>query len=161
MIKRQTVAALSLSAAAFTGILVEEGYRGEAYIPVKGDVPTVGFGTTGGVKPGDTTDPIAALLRAHRDVTAFEGAIKRCVEVPLHQHEYDALVSFSYNVGSGAFCSSTLVKKLNQQDYDGACNELLRWRYVGGYDCSTPGNTRCSGLWDRRKREYQQCMGVS
>ena len=48
------------------------------------------------------------------------------VKVPLHQHEYDAFISFSYNVGSGAFCRSTLVRRLNDGDYQGACTELLR-----------------------------------
>ena len=45
---------------------------------------------------------------------------------------YDALVSFSYNVGSRAFCQSTLVRKLNAEDYAGACAELLRWRFFQG-----------------------------
>jgi lysozyme len=85
-------------------------------------VPTIGFGTTSGVKLGDTTTPPKALARALTDVQQFEGALKQCVTVPLAQHEYDALVSFSYNVGSRAFCQSTLVRKLNAEDYAGACD---------------------------------------
>ena len=157
---RRTVAGLSLSAAALVGILLHEGYTDRAVIPVKGDVPTIGFGATTGVKPGDTTTPPEALARALADVQQFEGALKQCVTVPLAQHEYDALVSFSYNVGSHAFCQSTLVKKLNAEDYAGACSELLRWRFFQGKDCALPANAGvCGGLAKRREAEYRQCIG--
>jgi lysozyme len=80
--------------------------------------------------------------------------------VPLAQHEYDALVSFSYNVGSSAFCQSTLVRKLNKGNYAGACTELLRWRFFKGKDCAAPENARlCGGLAKRRQAEYRQCIG--
>ena len=157
---RRTVAGLTLSAAALVGIVLHEGYTDRAVIPVKGDVPTIGFGTTTGVKLGDTTTPPKALARALTDVQQFEGALKTCVTVPLAQHEYDALVSFSYNVGGRAFCQSTLVKKLNAEDYAGACAELLRWRFFQGKDCAMPANARlCGGLATRRESEYQQCIG--
>ncbi|MBV6412783.1 MAG: Lysozyme RrrD [Xanthomonadales bacterium] len=157
---RRAVAGLSLSAAALVGILLHEGYTDRAAIPLKGDVPTIGFGATTGVKLGDTTTPPKALARALTDVQQFEGALKQCVTVPLAQHEYDALVSFSYNVGSHAFCKSTLVKKLNAEDYVGACSELLRWRFFQGKDCALPANARqCGGLAKRREAEYRQCIG--
>ena len=103
---RRTVTGLTLSAATLVTIVMHEGYSDRAITPVKGDVPTIGFGTTTGVKLGDTTTPPKALARALTDVQQFEGALKQCVKVPLTQHEYDALVSFSYNVGSRAFCQS-------------------------------------------------------
>lgn len=157
---RRTVAGLTLSAAALVGIVLHEGYTDRAVIPVKGDVPTIGFGTTTGVKLGDTTTPPKALAPALTDVQQFEGALKQCVTVPLAQHEYDALVSFSYNVGSRAFCQSTLVRKLNAEDYAGACAELLRWRFFQGKDCALPANARlCGGLATRREAEYRQCIG--
>ena len=151
MIKRTHLAALTLSASALVGIALHEGYRGEAYTPVPGDVPTIGFGTTGGVKMGDKITPEKALVRALQDVQKFEGALKQCVTVPLHQHEYDAYVSFSYNVGSGAFCKSTLVKKLNAGDYTGACNELRKWVYFKGQPLP--------GLVKRRNEEADKCLG--
>lgn len=157
---RSALAALALSAAGLVGIALHEGYSDKAVVPVKGDVPTLGFGTTAGVKPGDTTTPPQALARALADVQRFEGALKTCVRVPLHQHEYDALVSFAYNVGSGAFCGSTLVRKLNAQDYGGACRELLRWTFFQGKDCAAPAHARlCGGLAARRQQEFAQCMG--
>ncbi len=81
MIDRKKVAALALSAAALVGIVAHEGYSDAAYIPVPGDVPTIGFGTTGGVKLGDRTTPTKALSRALTDIQKFEGALKECVIV--------------------------------------------------------------------------------
>lgn len=106
--KRSTIATLAASASVLVGIASYEGYRDRAYTPVKGDVPTIGFGTTSGVKLGDRIEPVTALKRLHSDMQKFEGAIKQCVKVPLYQHEYDAYLSLSYNIGSNAFCGSTL-----------------------------------------------------
>lgn len=147
---RMLAAALSLSAAGLVGILTHEGFRGEAYLDT-GGVPTIGYGTTEGVRMGDTITPAAALSRAARDVKRFEGAVRRCVKVPLYQHEYDVFLSLSYNIGEGAFCGSTLVRKLNGGDYAGACQELHRWVY--------DNKIKIPGLIRRRADEYRQCMG--
>jgi lysozyme len=148
---RVVIGALSLSASALVGIALHEGYRGEAYIPVKGDVPTIGFGTTAGVKPGDRIEPVQALVRKLADVQRFEGALKECVRVPMHQYEYDAFMSLAYNIGPGAFCGSTLVRRLNAGDYTGACNEILRWDRFRGEPLR--------GLTLRRQAENRQCLG--
>ena len=148
---RTQVAGLVLSAAALVGIVAHEGYSDTAYFPVPGDVPTIGFGTTTDVKIGDRTNPIKALDRALKDVSKFEGAIKQCVTAPLHQFEYDAYVSLSYNIGARAFCGSTLVRKLNALDYAGACREILKWdRFQGG---------TLRGLTIRRQAEFKKCSG--
>lgn len=149
MFKRQDIAAISLSATALVALVIHEGYRDTAYIPVAGDVPTIGFGTTAGVRIGDKITPPQALNRAMTDVQQFEGAVKRCVTVPLTQNEYDAYISLSYNIGSNAFCRSTLVKKLNMQDYFGACQEILRWDKFNGKPLE--------GLVKRRQQEYKLC----
>jgi len=151
MIERRTLAALALSASALVTLALHEGYSDRAITPVPGDVPTIGFGTTAGVKPGDRITPPQALARALTDVQQFEGALKRCVTVPLHQHEYDAYISLAYNIGSGAFCGSTLVKRLNAGDYAGACGEILRWNKFKGRPLP--------GLTKRRQQEYRQCLG--
>ena len=150
MIDRKKVAAIALSAAALVGIVAHEGYSDVAYIPVPGDVPTIGFGTTGNVKLGDRTNPIRALDRALTDIHKFEGALKECVKVPLSQNEYDAYISLSYNIGSNAFCNSSLVKKLNKEDYAGACQEILRWDKFQGKPLA--------GLTKRRQDEYKRCI---
>ena len=149
---RIVIGALTLSASALVGIAVHEGYRGEAYTPVKGDVPTIGFGTTDGVKPGDRIEPVQALVRKLQDVQRFEGALRQCVRVPLHQHEYDAFLSLAYNIGPGAFCGSTLVRRLNAGDYAGACAEILRWDRFRGEPLR--------GLTLRRQAENRQCLGL-
>jgi lysozyme len=151
-VNRVSIATLALSASALVGIAVHEGYREAAYRPVPGDVPTIGFGTTAGVQMGDRIEPVQALVRKLADVQQFEGALKRCVRIPLHQHEYDAFLSLAYNIGSGAFCGSTLVRKLNAGDYAGACAEILRWDRFRGEPLR--------GLTLRRQAEHRQCLGT-
>jgi lysozyme len=161
-VSRVLIAALGLSAAGLVGLAVDEGYRDKAYPdPVHGTkVPTIGFGTTGGVKMGDTTTPVKALQRKLTDLQEMEGAVKRCVNVPLHQHEYDAYLNFSYNIGTTKFCGSTLVKKLNAGDYAGACREMARWTYAGATNCALPENrSKCGGLVVRRQKLVAQCLG--
>ena len=150
MIQRKTIAGLSLSAVALVGLLLSEDYVGKAMIPVPGDVPTIGFGTTDGVKLGDTTTPPKALARALTDVQKFEGALRQCVKVPLSQNEYDAYLQLSYNIGSSAFCNSTLVRRLNVYDYAGACSAIKSWDKFKGKPLR--------GLTLRREREYQLCV---
>lgn len=153
MIKRATIAAMAVSAAALVGIAVHEGYTDRAIIPVPGDVPTKGFGMTKGVKMGDTTTPPRALLDLLTDVEERKAVLAECVKVPLHQHEFDAYLSLAYNIGTGAFCGSTLVKKLNAEDYPGACADILRWDKFKGQPLA--------GLTTRRQAEYKQCMGAA
>jgi lysozyme len=150
MIQRKTIAGLTLSAAALVGLIMSEGYSDKAIIPVPGDVPTIGFGTTTGVKLGDKITAPQAVARAFADVQKFEGALKQCVTVPLSQNEYDAYLELSYNIGSGAFCRSTLVRKLNAGDYAGACQQILVWDKFKGQPLR--------GLTLRREREYRKCV---
>ena len=148
---RVIVAALALSAAGLVGLVGYEGYSDTAVIPIPGDVPTIGFGTTEGVKPGDHITPPKALARALQDASKFEGALKKCVTAPLHQYEYDSFVSLAYNIGPTAFCGSTLVRRLNAGDYSGACAEIDRWNKAGG--------RVVQGLVNRRAAERAQCEG--
>lgn len=148
---RIAIAALTLSASALVGIAAHEGYVEVAVPPVKGDVPTNGFGTTGGVKLGDRTDPVRAIIRLQQDADEYARAIKQCAPVPMHQHEFDAWVRFTYNVGPSAFCQSTARRKLLLLDYAGACAEMKRWvRFKGRV---------LPGLVKRRAAEYKLCMG--
>lgn len=151
MINRKMVAGITISASAFVAIVMSEGFSGKAYIPVPGDVPTIGFGSTEGVKIGDTITAPKAVARALSDVQKYEGALKKCVRVPLSQGEYDAYVSLAYNIGPGAFCGSTLVKKLNASDYEGACQQILVWDKFKGKPLR--------GLTLRRQQEYRLCVG--
>lgn len=167
---RTVVAALTLSAAGFVGILQYEGYTDHAVIPVPGDVPTVGFGTTEGVKMGDKIAPPAAVARALTDSAKYQGAIKQCVHVPLHQYEYDAYTSLAYNIGGANFCGSGLVQLLNAGNYTAACAAISDF-VCGPADAATaakPGE-RCysktrprrvyQGLANRRAKERAMCEG--
>ena len=156
MTQRTQAGALVLSAAALAAIDGYEGYRSTAYIPVPGDVPTIGHGTTryedgSAVKMGDRVTPERAQVLLRNDASTFERAVKRCAPVPMYQHEYDAFVSLAYNIGENAFCKSTLVRKLNAGDYAGACRESLKWDKFRGQPLR--------GLTLRRQSEYQQCTG--
>lgn len=147
---RIVIAACCVSAAGFGAIVTREGYTDKAVIPVPGDVPTSGFGSTGpDIKLGDKTTPIKAVERALRDLGKMESAIKGCVTVPLSQGEFDAYASLTYNIGASAFCHSTLVKKLNDLDYAGACAEISKWDKFNGKPLA--------GLTIRRAAERQRC----
>lgn len=153
---RRAAATLVLSAAALVGIAQWESYVEVAAPPVAGDVPTNGFGTTRNpdgspVKAGDTTTPARALVRLLADADQYARAVRRCAPVPMHQHEFDAYVSLAYNIGPGAFCSSTLAQKLNAGDYAEACRQILRWDKFKGRPLR--------GLTLRRQAEYRLCTG--
>ncbi len=156
--RRLSVWALRLSFAGFVALAAREGYTPEAVIPVQGDRPTIGFGTANGVQMGDRTTPVAALRRALTDATAAEAAMRKCVRATLSQAEFDLFVDHMYNIGPANFCASTTVRKLNALDRRGACEAILLFRKAGGFDCSTPGNRRCRGLWDRRVETRDQCI---
>lgn len=96
------------------------------------NVWTIGYGHTKTVKPGQliTHEEAEELLK--KDMKEFENHVNKLVKVELTQNQFDALVSFTFNVGAGALKRSTLLKKLNRGDYDGAANEFRRWNRGGG-----------------------------
>lgn len=109
-----------------------EGFSSTPY-PCPAGVWTIGYGTTNGVTMH--SEPISReyaeeLLRD--DVSRFEDAVNRYVKVPLTQNQFDALVSWTYNVGEGALKKSTLLKKLNKGEYDKVPYELARWNKADG-----------------------------
>lgn len=124
-----------------------EGLRLKAYDDGVG-VWTIGYGTTvingRKVKKGDTCTLEQAKSYMAQDLKQFESAVNQ-VKVPLNQNQYDALVSLAYNIGVGAFLSSTLFKKLNAKDYKGAAEQFDRWNRAGG--------KVMRGLTNRRAKE--------
>ncbi len=163
--KRTIVMALGLSAMALVGLVADEGYTDKAIIPTQGDRPTVGFGSTyrpdgTPVRPGDTITPQRALAWTMAHIGQDEAAIKACVTAPLHQVEYDTMVDFSYQYGAKTLCASSIVSLANAGRYAESCGAYLRYRYAAGYDCSTPGNKRCAGVWTRQLKRHAACMAV-
>lgn len=114
-------------------------------------IPTIGYGHA--LKPGEkfpneiTKEQGEELLR--QDVAIAEKAVSELVTAYIHQHQFDALVSFVYNVGVGAFKSSTLLKKINEFDYLGAKAEFTRWNKA-----TIKGKkVELAGLTKRRNKE--------
>lgn len=164
---RIVVAALSLSAAAFGGLVLQEHYTDEAVVPVKGDVPTLGFGMTHRpdgtpVRMGDRTNPVEAVQRSLAHIQKDEAGLKRCVTAPLHQAEYDLMVDFAYQYGVPTLCKSSIVARANAGNYGGSCEAYKLYRFAGGYDCSTMidgrPNRRCWGVWTRQQERFKKCM---
>lgn len=155
---RVKIAALTLSASALVGLALHEGYAPVAVPPVPGDVATGGFGSTrredgSPMRLNEKVAPTRALVLLLADATKAEQAVKRCAPVPMYPYEFSAYVSLTYNIGETAFCRSTLAKKLNALDYEGACREILRWDKFQGQPLP--------GLTNRRQSEYKQCVGAS
>jgi len=160
--RRVGIASLVLSAAAFVGLIAHEGYTDKAVIPVKGDVPTVGFGSTvkedgNRVTLSDTTTPQNAAARALWHIQQSESGIKRCITAPLTQGEYDILVQFSYQYGEVATCKSGMVKNANAGNYSAACAVYREYVKVAGRDCRIRANN-CYGVIVRNEERYAACM---
>jgi len=135
------------SAVSFTGQW--EGLRTEAYRDIVG-IWTVCYGETRGVQPGDSYSPAECDAMLAREIVAFEAQLDRCLTAPVPVGMKVALVSWTYNVGAGAACRSTLVRKANAGDLAGACNELPRWNRAGG--------RVIRGLTNRRMSERAMCL---
>lgn len=134
-----------------------EGFRAKAYPdPGSGGEPwTIGYGTTvykgNPVVEGMVITKEEAAESFQKDLSKFEKAVRKAVKVSLTQHQFDALVSFTYNVGVGAFQSSTLLRKLNKGNYMGAANEFPRWNKASG--------KIMAGLIERRETERALFLG--
>ena len=126
-----------------------EGLELKAYDDGVG-VWTIGYGTTKypngiRVKKGDTCTLEQAKAYMQNDLKAFEQTVNSAIKVPLNQNQFDALVSLAYNIGSTAFKNSTLVKRLNEGNYNAAANQFNVWVNAGG--------KRMQGLVNRRAAE--------
>ena len=108
-----------------------EGCRFDAYLCPAG-VWTIGYGHTADVKEGDSIDQEAAEAFLIEDLEKFEQAVTRLVEVPLTQQQFDALVSWTFNLGAGNLAESTLLRKLNNYQYAEVPEQMMRWVRAGG-----------------------------
>lgn len=166
MSARLVVASLSLSAAALVGIVAHEGYTDKAIIPTVNDRPTVGFGSTfhengQAVKMGETTTPVRALIKAQAHISKEEERFRASLPgVKLHQAEYDLYMDWVYQFGTGNWIKSSMRRHLLAGNYRAACDSLLLYKFSGGYDCSTPGNKRCAGVWTRQLERHAACLAA-
>lgn len=128
-----------------------EGFRGKRYL-CPANKPTIGYGHVivdserATLWGADLTEEQATKLLM-KDLVRFEDAVLAMVAVPLTQGQFDALVSFAYNLGEAKLRSSTLLKLLNAGDYDGARKQINRWVYSN--------SKKLEGLIRRRARETE------
>tara|TARA_B110000211_G_scaffold84129_1_gene98526 strand:- start:15658 stop:16101 length:444 start_codon:yes stop_codon:yes gene_type:complete len=108
-----------------------EGCKLEAYQCAAG-VWTIGYGHTKEVSEGDVISQFEAEDLLTYDLQEFEGYVLDYVSVPMKQNEFDALVSWTFNLGSGNLRSSTLLKKLNDHKYKEVPTEIRRWNKAAG-----------------------------
>lgn len=164
---KKILAAAGLSASAILGTVSmiipwegsvknKEGYH-QVYKDVVG-IPTACYGQTGRdlygkqIRMGDTYTEQECLIMLGNTVKKFEQAVDRHVKTPYASpYQKAAFISFTYNVGEGAFAKSTLLRKKNAGDDVGACEELSRWKYAGG--------KVVKGLENRRENERKWCLG--
>jgi len=113
-------------------IIEFEGFRSEAYIPVPGDVPTIGFGFTKGVQMGDKMTRSEAAARLKEELVEYEHGVMSACTLPPNENEFAALVSFSFNVGIGALRKSSVIKAHNRGDKQAAARAFSLWNKSGG-----------------------------
>ena len=121
----------NMSEAAIEELKVHEGLRLKAYADPVG-VWTIGWGHTRNVQPHDSITLAEAHSFLMMDIADAEECVRNRTLVPLTQGQFDALVSFAFNVGCGAFGRSTMLRMLNQKDYQGAADQFPRWNRAGG-----------------------------
>ena len=123
-----------------------EGLRTNAYL-CPGNVWTIGYGHTTNVHPGMMISHAQAEILLRQDLVRFERAVERYVTVPINQNQFDALVSFAFNVGTEALRTSSLVRILNKGKYKTAALQFGKWVFAAG--------RKLPGLVSRRNDEYQ------
>ncbi|MBY6138515.1 lysozyme [Leisingera daeponensis] len=144
------IAGSSIALASAVGFVGQwEGLRTEAYRDIVG-VWTVCYGETKGVEPGDSYSKAECDQMLASEIVRYEAHLDRCLTASVPVGMKIALVSWTYNVGPGAACRSTLVKKANAGDLAGACRELPRWNRAGG--------RVIRGLSNRRASERSMCL---
>jgi lysozyme len=144
---------MQLSVAGLELLKKSEGFRSNTYLDVSG-FPTIGYGHRL-LHPESFLDGIGEAQAAEilvSDVCDAEKAIERLVKVPLSQGQFDALVDFCFNLGTGRLASSTLLKVLNGGRYDEAAEQLLLWDIAGGQENA--------GLKARRQAEFALWSGA-
>ena len=164
--QRIAVTVLSLSAAGFATWQASEGYTPVAVIPTKGDVPTIGHGSTRyedgqPVRIGDTITPARAeVLARNLNSQAEKQFVASLPGVKLYQAEFDIYMDFVGQYGIGTWLKGSPRRDLLAGNYAQACNDLLKYRFAAGFDCSTPGNKRCAGVWNRQLERHAKCMAA-
>ena len=108
-----------------------EGCKLESYL-CAANVPTIGYGSTKGIEMGMNISQERAEELLLQDLEVYEDAVNKAVELPLHQHQFDALVSWTFNLGGANLNASTMLKVLNTGAYEDVPHQIKRWNKAGG-----------------------------
>lgn len=167
---RIVVAALTVSLSGLGAWMASEGFTDKPMIPTKGDVPTIGYGSTRyeDGTPVTLNDPPITRQRAEQlarnlmseEAQRFRASIQG---VALLQEEYDLYMDFTGNFGIGNWRRSSMRRHLLAGEYRQACDALLMWRKQGGRDCSLSQNwgpRGCKGVWLRQQERHARCLAA-
>ena len=177
---RAAVATLTISVAAVAGWVRHEGdgpttvaddgtILHHPYIPTKGDVPTIGHGSTRyeDGRPVRLTDPPITRQRAESLARALHDQHERefkasLPDAVLSQAEFDLYLDFTGQYGIGNWRGSSMRRHILAGEHRRACDALLMYRFAAGYDCSTmignKPNRRCYGVWTRQQERHTRCI---
>lgn len=188
MTRRVPAAALGIGATILASWIAAEGFSSSPIIPVRGDVPTIGHGATryeDGTRVTMADPPITRERARELATNLLDQEYGACVRASLgdalvYPVEFAQAVDFAGQYGCGAWRGSSMLAHTRAGDYVGACNAYLAYRFMtsahplqgytayqwgtGGrptrwrYDCSTPGNKVCRGVWTRQQARYVACM---
>lgn len=187
MAKRLPAKVIALPAALLASWIAYEGFSPTAYIPTKGDRPTIGHGSTfyedgRPVTLQDTpiTRKRASELAAHELEKTYAACVRASLGTTLiSETEFKVAIDFAGQYGCGAWKSGKFVQHLKNADYKAYCNSFLAYRYMTSdarlgpqwepyrtstgklryrFDCSTPGNKQCRGVWSRQVERNKECL---
>lgn len=156
--------------AGFGDWMKSEDFSAKPYVPTKGDVPTIGYGSTR-YENGQSvklTDPPITRQRGEqlarnliaKDEQQFRDSLPG---VKLFQEEYDLYLGFMGQFGITNWRGSSMRRDLLAGNYRQACDDLLKWHNQGGRDCSQPKNwgpKGCKGVWSRQQEQHAQCIAA-
>ncbi|WP_343262919.1 lysozyme [Klebsiella pneumoniae] len=145
--------ALAIASALITGPMGNDGLEGVRYSPYQDVVGvwTVCYGHAGkDIMLGKTYTEAECRALLNKDLNTVDWQINPYIKKPIPETMRGALYSFAYNVGAGNFQTSTLLRKINQGDQKGACDQLRRWTYAKG--------KQWKGLITRREIEREVCL---
>lgn len=182
--QRLPAMAMRVTAVIIAAWIAHEGFSAAPYIPTKGDNPTIGNGAThyeNGARVTLADPPITRQRAAELTANLLEKQYGPCTRKPLgmaliHPTEFAQAVDFAGNFGCNAWAGSGMVRHLRAGRYIESCQAYIAWRFISDerphpgwqqvgarkwrFDCATPGNRTCRGLWDRQLGRYLACMSV-
>ena len=166
MNERVPVKSLGLTAAIAAVWIAAEGFSAAPIIPTKGDVPTIGHGSThyeDGRRVTMADPPITRTRAAELAINLLNDTYVECVkrslgDALLFPKEFEIAVDFAGQYGCSRWSGSSIRKSYAAGEYVRACSGYLLYKYSAGYDCSTPGNKVCGGVWTRQLKRNFECM---